>query len=321
MNIILGGAAGFIGSNLAREFVKSGHCVLGLDNLSRGNRTNITDILDSPLFHFAEVDISHEAELHAAMKLFHQTHPIDEVWHLAANSDIPAGVNSASVDLQHTLMTTYALLEVMKKLQLKKLAFASSSAIYGEHPTALHEDMGPLLPISNYGAMKLASEALISAAVESYLERAWIFRFPNVIGVPATHGVILDLIQKLKTNNKELTVLGNGSQQKPYLHVSELIDAMRFITVNAQERLNYFNIGASDDGVTVKQIAEEVAACVAPQTKIVYGTENRGWIGDVPKFSYSIDKLSRLGWQPSLSSKQALQKAVREIAQQELIIA
>ncbi|WP_187790232.1 NAD-dependent epimerase/dehydratase family protein, partial [Salmonella sp. S127_66822] len=116
---------------------------------------------------------------------FYSTDPITEVWHLAANSDIPAGINDAGVDLRDTFMTTFNTLEVMKRLKIKQLAFASTSAVYGDHENVrLHEDIGPLLPISNYGAMKLASEALISAAAEAWLERAWIFRFPNVIGVP-----------------------------------------------------------------------------------------------------------------------------------------
>jgi UDP-glucose 4-epimerase len=161
--------------------------------------------------------------------------------------------------------------------------------------------------------MKLASEAAISAAAEAFVQRAWIFRFPNVVGSRATHGAIYDFAQKLKKNPAELEVLGDGSQAKPYFHVSDLVDAMLFITDNAKERLNYFNIGTADTVTSVRYLAEAVVKRQAPGAKIKYGTGNKGWVGDVPNFSYSIEKLKRLGWSPRLTSDQAADRAVEEI--------
>src|SRR6185295_11043832 len=142
--------------------------------------------------------------------------------------------------------------------RIPKLAFASTSAIYGEHPGLMREDIGPLFPISNYGAMKLASEAAISAALEAFLERAWIFRFPNVVGSRATHGAIFDFVQKLKKNPSRLDVLGDGSQEKPYFHVADLVEAMMFIVDKAAERLNFFNIGTAETVSSVRYMAEAV---------------------------------------------------------------
>ena len=136
------------------------------------------------------------------------------------------------------------------------------------HDAVLEENTGPLFPISNYGAMKLASEALISAAVESYLERAWVFRFPNVIGPRATHGIIFDLLTKLSRNPPDLEVLGDGTQQKPYLHVFELLDAMLLISEKAPNAFNWFNIGPPDEGATVLQIAKR--CCARPHPKRVF---------------------------------------------------
>jgi len=205
----------------------------------------------------------------------------------------------------------------MKKTECKKLYFASSSAVYGVHQQRLHEDLGPLFPISNYGAMKLSSEALISASLELFLDKVSIFRFPNVVGVPATHGVILDFIRRLKENPMQLDVLGNGTQQKTYLHVNELIEAMLFINDNTDNGLNYYNIGAMDDGVFVREIAEQTIKRVAPNALITYQDSERGWVGDVPRFYYSADKLGKLGWKPSSSSFEAVVKAIDEIALQE----
>jgi UDP-glucose 4-epimerase len=239
-------------------------------------------------------------------------HPIDTVWHLAANSDIQAGGRDPDVDLRLTFMTTYNVLKVMQALGIGRILFASSSAIYGEHDGPLREDSGPLFPVSNYGAMKLASEGIISAALEQHLKQTWIFRFPNVVGGRATHGAIFDFIKKLRNNPAELEVLGDGTQQKPYLHVSELIDAMIWSFERSTNRLNYFNIAPATGSSTVRFIAEAVVRAAAPGAKIRYTGGSRGWVGDVPRFSYSTEKLQRLGWTPKMNSDQAVELAVQE---------
>jgi UDP-glucose 4-epimerase len=171
-----------------------------------------------------------------------------------------------------------------------------------------------LLPISNYGATKLASEALLSAAAELFIERLWIFRFPNVVGPRSTHGAILDFITRLTSHASSLTVLGDGLQTKPYLHVSELIAAMRFIVTHATDRRNVFNIGPTGAGTSVAFIAERAVARALPGTPIAYTGGDRGWVGDVPRFRYSTERLTRLGWQAALSSDEAVVRAIDEIA-------
>jgi UDP-glucose 4-epimerase len=320
MSVFITGVAGFIGCNLARFLLNRGQRVAGFDNLCRGQLQNLNSVIGNPDFTFKKIDLADLDSYREALTRLHERSPISVVWHMAANSDIPAGVTDAWVDLRDTFMTTFNTLEVMKHLNIPTLAFASTSAVYGDlQDIKLTEDSGPLFPISNYGAMKLASEAIISAAVESFLERAYIFRFPNVIGTPATHGALLDFVHKLNKTPNHLVVLGDGTQQKPYLHVDELIDAMLYIYEQATERLNYFNIGADDEGVTVKFMAEQVVATVSPGATITYGEGSKGWVGDVPRFFYSIEKLRRLGWKPTLGSAAAVRLAVRQIAAQEAI--
>ena len=283
--------------------------IIVIDKLSLGS----TDYIDTTKVEFHQIDINNIEQVLEVL----QGKKIDEVWHLAANSDIPAGVDDMNVDLDDTFMSTVSTLKIMKAIECKKLYFSSSSAVYGFNENRLHEDIGPLMPISNYGAMKLSSEALISASLESFLDKVCIYRFPNVVGVPATHGVILDFIKKLKKDMSILEVLGNGTQQKTYLHVSELVEAMVFINNNTNNGMNYYNIGSMDDGVFVKQIAEETTKVISPDAKINYQKTDRGWVGDVPRFYYSVDKLKDLGWSPKMSSLEAIQRAVREIASQE----
>ncbi len=303
------GAAGFIGSHLTDRLLQQELSVIGIDNFSRGTRANLQQAFTNPRFRFVEMDLSNISDLRSIFA----GSQVGTVWHMVANSDIAAGVADPTIDLRDTFLTTFNLLLVMREAGLKNLAFASTSAVYGVHPGALKETTGPLFPISNYGAMKLASEAVISAAVESFLEHAWIFRFPNVVGSRATHGIVFDLLMKLKEDCRCLPVLGDGTQQKPYLHVSELIDAMLFVHQHASEPLNCFNIGPDDQGTTVRSIAEMVIRAAALSIPIRFTGGNKGWVGDVPKFYYSIDKIKSLGWRPAFGSSDALERAAAEV--------
>lgn len=317
-SLIIGGA-GFIGSNLATKLLLDGNFVTVIDNFSRGSNKYLLDHIDNNRFNSFNFDMSNRQQCNTAFEKASKISNIDEVWHLAANSDIPAGVSNPDIDLKDTFLTTFEVLLQIKKYGVPELHFASSSAIYGDFgDVKIHETIGPLLPISNYGAMKLASEVQISAACESYLNRANIFRFPNVVGVPATHGVILDFVNKLKNNINELAVLGNGTQKKAYLHVSDLISAMQLIVEkDSLSKVLLVNIGPVDDGVTVKWISEKVVERINSKANIIYGEGSKGWVGDVPKFNYSTDRLKSFGWNPILSSSQAILRAIDEIAIQE----
>jgi UDP-glucose 4-epimerase len=312
MTLLISGGAGFIGPSLIERAAREGHDALVIDNFSRGRREHLhpsTTVIDA--------DLSQPASVERIVRALSGT-KIDQCWHLAANSDIPAGVADAGVDLRDTFLSTFHFLLLAQRLGVRKFFFASSSAVYGDWGSQrISETRGPLLPISNYGAMKLASEAQISAAAESFIEHAGIFRFPNVVGTPATHGVLLDFVRKLKHDQAQLEVLGDGTQQKAYLHVSELVDAMWFASRLQTTRREVLNIGPVDDGVTVRWIAEQVCERVSPRARIVFGQGNKGWVGDVPRFRYDTQRLAALGWRPVMDSKAAIVRAIDEIARQE----
>jgi UDP-glucose 4-epimerase len=312
MNCIVTGAAGFIGSHLVDRLLSFGYRVVGLDNMLLGRLGNLSQARQNPNFVFREMDVNDPARCIDFLKAESGGAEYQTLWHMAANSDIRAGGLNPEVDLTATFLTTFNSLKIMQALGIGQIAFASSSAIYGEHDGVLSEETGPLFPISNYGAMKLASEGIISAALERFAARGWIFRFPNVVGSRSTHGAIFDFLNKLKRNRDELEVLGDGTQEKPYLHVQELIDAMILIFQKAQDRLNYFNIATPDSSTTVRYIAEAVVRAAAPNAKIRYTGGTRGWIGDVPRFVYSIAKVQKLGWSPKLTSNQAIDRAISE---------
>ena len=315
MHHFITGVAGFIGSDLADNLLADGHRVSGMDDFSLGRHEFLGGARASGNFHLVDGDCSSLDNVRDALSVVTAWGGVpDMIWHMAANSDIAAGSMDASIDFNRTLQTTFAVIEAARAAGVQAMAFASSSAVYGERDDLLTEDTGPLLPISNYGAAKLAGEGLVSAAAESFLKNAWIFRFPNVVGPRPTHGVIFNFSWRLSKDPSRLDVLGDGKQEKAYLHVSELVSALRFICERATQKRNVFNIGPEGDGTRVSFIAENTVAAMAPQAHIAYGSADRGWVGDVPRFRYSAQKLAQLGWRPTMSSDAAVLRAITEIA-------
>jgi UDP-glucose 4-epimerase len=307
MNILVTGGAGFIGSHLCDELVNQGHRVSVIDNLILGREKNIAHLFSLPEFKFYKRDILD----HIFLENLFSKNQFDVVFHLAANSDIQKGGKDPTVDYELTFMTTFNILKYIKKYKIKCLVFASTSAIYGETSDLLTEDYGPLQPVSNYGAGKLASEAYISAFSANYNIQTWITRFPNVVGERFTHGIIYDLIRKLKHNPNELEVLGNGEQIKPYMYVKDLVSGILFVWKNTAERMNIYNIGV-DTRTKVKEIAQMIIEEMKLNAKIIYTGGDRGWIGDVPEFRYDLSKIHQLGWKAKYSSNEAVRLAIKK---------
>lgn len=309
MNILVTGGAGFIGSHLMDRLINLGHMVICADKLIMSDR-NIQHLFENERFHFVEMELSDSKKVE---KLFSENH-IDIVYHLAANSDIQKGGEEPDIDFQDTFMTTRTILESMRKHQVKKLFFASTSAVYGDMPNILlNETTGGLMPVSYYGGAKLASEALISSYVSMCGMCAHIFRFPNVIGPRLTHGVIYDFIRKLNKNPKELEILGDGRQCKPYIYVLDLIDAIISLTNEWDEGENIYNLSVNSDGTTVTRIAEIVVEEMGLENVIFrYTGGDRGWRGDVPRFQYDISKVLKTGWRPKYTSEEAVRKSIRD---------
>ena len=230
MKFYVTGGAGFIGSHLVDELVKIGDVVV-VDNLSLGRKEFIQRHIDSGKVKFHEIDLVDLDKVKETMK------GCDVVFHMAANSDIIEGTKSTKVDFDNGTLATYNVLEAMRLNGAKELVFASTSAIYGE-PTVskVEENYGPLLPISLYGASKLACEGLISAFSDNFGIKSWIFRFANIVGSRGTHGAIFDFIHKLKKNNSELEVLGDGTQEKSYLHVLDCVNGMIYGWQNSGDK-------------------------------------------------------------------------------------
>jgi UDP-glucose 4-epimerase len=313
MRILITGGAGFIGSHLVDLMLNKGLEVACVDNLHLGRMENINHQLSNPSFSFHEFDILDFDRLNTLFK----ENNFDIVYHLVANSDIKQSFNDTKLDLNMNFITTYNVLEVMRLNDVKQIVFASTSAIFGETDQEITEDMGPLVPISFYGASKLAAEAYISAYVHNFGFKAWLTRFPNVIGPRATHGILFDLMHKLIKDNKTLEVLGDGTQEKPYLYVTDLIEGIVYVQEHAAEDYNYYNLGSAST-ITVAKIVDTMIEelGLTETTKINYTGGDRGWVGDVPKFEYSLAKVKKLGWEAKLNSEQAIRLTVQKLREE-----
>lgn len=306
MKVLITGGAGFIGSHLDDALIARGHNITVVDNLVLGRKENIGHLIGNPNFRFIEVDLLDMDK----MRVIFSEGKFDMVYHLAANSDIQKGGKDPLVDYNLTFNTTFNVLQLLKEFEIKKFFFASTSAIYGETYDVLNEDYGPLKPVSNYGAGKLASEAFISAFSSTYGIQTWITRFPNVVGERFTHGVIYDFIKKLRYNPEELEVLGNGEQCKPYVYVKDLVEAILYVIDHAEEKYNVYMIG-SDSRTKVKEIATMVIEEMGLKAKIRYTGGDRGWVGDVPEFRYDLTKINKLGWTAPHNSSESVRLAIQ----------
>ncbi|MFH1811574.1 MAG: NAD-dependent epimerase/dehydratase family protein [Pseudomonadota bacterium] len=312
LHIVVTGGAGFIGSHLCDVLLARGHQVLAIDDLSLGSRANLASALAQPGFRLEVLDLCDRGKLAAVFA----ARRFDAVFHLAANSDIRAGMSDPSVDVRRTLDTTLATLEQCARTGVAQFFLASTSAVYGETGAEpIDEDHGPLLPISYYGAAKLAAEAFVSVYHHQSGMRTWVARFPNVVGPRATHGAIFDFLAKLERDPTCLPVLGDGTQCKPYLLVDDLVEAMLVGWQRLDGTHSVFQVGP-DSMTTVATLAQEVVRRVAPGARIVYSGGDRGWPGDVPQFSYDTSRLRAVGWSTPRSSDEAVIVAIDRIARE-----
>jgi len=306
MFAVVTGGAGFIGSHLVDTLVAQGNEVLVIDSLCAGRRECIARHIDNGVARLVQADLLDDGW---------QEHieGADRVFHLAADPDVRQSAIDPEPTMQNNIMATYRVLEAMRKYEVPEIVFTSTSTVYGEAtviPTP--EDYAPLLPVSVYGASKLACEALISSYCYSFGMKAWIYRFANIVGERSGHGVITDFIRKLKENPAELEILGDGKQVKSYLEVHECVAAMLF-ALRTKGTVNIFNIG-SEDWIDVNSIAEIVAEEMhLPNVKFRFTGGERGWVGDVPKMQLSIDRIKGKRWKPQLGSRESVRLAVRDL--------
>ncbi|GGL43440.1 UDP-glucose 4-epimerase [Halarchaeum grantii] len=298
--VVVTGVAGLVGSHLAAR-LRGENRVVGVDDLSKGSREAVPDGVE-----FVEADLLDEDAVADAIP-----EDTDIVFHFAAYTD--TNFDDDRTLFEENQEMTYNVLERMEAVGASKIAFTSSSTVYGEAPMPTPEDYAPLEPISIYGASKLADEGLLSVYGHSYDFRVWTFRFANIVGPRQRGTVIPDFIEKLLDDPETLEILGDGRQQKSYMHVEECVEAIEYVVENADADVNTYNLGTKTT-TSVNRIADVVADVLDVDPAYEYTGGSRGWTGDVPKMRLSIEKLDALGWRPSQSSDEAVRKATEQLA-------
>jgi UDP-glucose 4-epimerase len=313
---LVSGGAGFIGSYLTERLLDEGYRVTVVDNFSSGRKENLQDVLDNPCLEIVEMDLKKEDA-----QLSNIVQECNIIFHFAANPEVKIGETNPKVHLEENVTATFNLLEAIRKAKTPKtIVFASTSTVYGEAsqiPTP--ENYAPLIPISTYGASKLACEAFIASYAHTFNHRALVLRFANVIGRKSDHGVIVDFIKKIKANPRQLGILGDGTQKKSYIHIEDCVNAIMRVTerfLKGNQTVDIYNIGTKNT-ITVKEIAKIVASAMnRPRIALRFtgGVDGgRGWKGDVKTMQLSIDKLLNTGWEPRYNSRQAVELATKEL--------
>jgi UDP-glucose 4-epimerase len=308
--ILITGGAGFIGTNLTDYLLKKypDINIVIYDNFSNNYKYFIKKFFKEISLNKIKIlnyDLLNKKKLLSAMK------KIDLVFHLAANSNISLAIKNPLIDFNGTLITSN-LLECCRVNKVKKIMYTSGSGIYGDNKRVnVENNITNIKPISFYGASKLSCESLMSAYSHIYNMDISVFRMANIIGKYSTHGVIFDLLRKIKKNSSKLIILGNGKQNKSYLHVKDLINAFFYVLKKQKKKYDIFNV-ATDELITVTNISKIVFKIIKKNPKIIYTGGKIGWKGDVSYIKLCNKKIKKLGWKYSLKTSEAVRKTIVE---------
>lgn len=310
MKAFVTGGAGFIGSHLIGRLLKSEGTerVVVYDNFTSGQQSYLQDLTRDGRLSVVEADLKDAGRVGEAMA------GCDTIFHLAANPDIAKAITQPDIDFWEGTYLTQNVLEGMRQTGASRIFYTSGSGVYGEDPAVdFPENHGPCIPISTYGASKMASESLIAANCHMFGLVARVFRFANVVGPRQTHGVGYDFIRRLKSDPTVLRILGDGTQKKSYIHVDDVLEAIFLVAAKTLKPYEVFNV-ATDDYVTVRQIADlavAIAGLEPGEVRYDFTGGDRGWKGDVPVVRFDCSKLKALGWINRRSSAEALTDAMK----------
>jgi UDP-glucose 4-epimerase len=299
------GGAGFIGAHLTNRLLAAGQAVTAYDNFCNGQRWHFGDNVEHPGLRVVDADVRDEARLTEAIA----GHEV--VFHFASNADIARAAVEPDIDFSNGTLLTRCVLEAMRKTGVKRIAFTSGSGVYGEvPPTPIPEDYDRMIPVSTYGAQKLASEALIAAYSFMFDLHGMVFRFANVVGPQQTHGVAYDFLRRLAKEPARLTIFGDGTQSKPYIHIEDVLDAFLLVEGEGRGGYEYHNV-ASLDFLTVREIADIVCERMGlKDVRYDFTGGSRGWKADVPVYRLDTAKIRARGWRNRRNSLEAVTAAV-----------
>ena len=305
------GGAGFIGSHFVKELLdRKKNLVRVVDNLCSGTLGHIDEFMENPAFEFVKIEVQNTEDLIKSME------GIETVIHLASNPDIARAAAEPRIDFIQGTALTESVAEAARVSGIKTILYASGSGVYGDAGHLLLSEDSPINPISTYGASKLAGEALLASYSFMFGLKCLVFRFANVVGPKQTHGVGYDFLRRLKLDSTSLEILGNGEQNKSYIHVTDIVRGVLDLEEEIPSGFDVFNISTTDQ-MTVNEIAKlaEITLGIDPlSVKHVYSGGDRGWKADVPVVKLSAEKISQFGWTPKYNSYEAMSLALESMA-------
>jgi len=302
------GGAGFIGSHFTDRLMADADVerVTLFDNFSSGREWHFDHHRQDPRFAVVRGDVKDLDSLATAMRGH------DIVIHLASNPDIARAAIEPDIDFREGTLLSNNVVEAMRRSGAATILYASGSGVYGDlGEWEAGEDYGPAIPISTYGASKLAGEALISSYCHMFDLTGRVFRFGNVVGPRQTHGVGFDFLRQLLKNPHKLHILGDGTQSKSYVHVRDVVEAVLLGARRSAGRFNVHNV-ATGDYITVTEIAHLAVECLGVdpgRVEFEYSGGNRGWKGDIPIVRLNTDRIRGLGW-TCAGSREALRDSM-----------
>lgn len=304
MRVVVTGGAGFVGSNLVDALLADGHDVVSIDNLSTGYERHLDAAKGSDRFEAVECDLFLEPA-----RVVEVVSGADAIVHLAANADVRFGWDAPRRDLEQNVIVTHNVLEAARRGGVRRVLFSSTGSVYGECDVIPTPEDAPFpVQTSLYGASKAAAEGYLAAYAEAGELRATVFRFVSVLGPRYSHGHVIDFVRQLWNDPSRLTILGDGSQRKSYMHVSDCVAAI-VQELPRDDRFRVLNLGV-DGYCTVTDSAGWIAARLGVDPELEYTGGDRGWIGDNPFIWLDADAARDRGWQPRFGIRDAVESTV-----------
>ena len=306
MKAFITGASGFIGSNLADRLLAEGWEVVGWDNFSTGRERFVESARQNAGFAIHRGSTLDTPAMAAAMR------GCDVVFHLAANADVRFGLEHPERDLEQNTVATFHVLEAMRASGVRRIAFSSTGSVYGESAVIPTPEDAPFpIQTSLYAASKLAGEGMIAAYAEGYGFEATIFRFVSILGPRYTHGHVYDFCKRLRADPHVLPVLGDGSQRKSYLDVSDCVSAILHILGQRADgpKTAIYNLG-TDEYCRVRDSIGWICARLGVQPELQFAGGERGWVGDNPFIFLETKKARASGWTPRYSIREGVERTV-----------
>ena len=303
MKVVVTGGAGFIGSNLTDALVAAGHEVLVVDNFTTGFRRHL-EAAEAAGCKVFECDCYLEPE-----RLPDVVAGADAIVHLAANADVRFGWEHTRRDLEQNVIATHNVLEAARLAGVRRVLFSSTGSVYGECEVVPTPEDAPFpVQTSLYGAAKAAAEGYVAAYAEAGHCSATVFRFVSLLGPRYSHGHVIDFVRQLQADPGHLRILGDGSQRKSYLHVSDCVTAM-IAALGRAPKFEVLNLGL-DEFCTVKDSAAWICGRLGVEPAISYSGGDRGWIGDNPFIYLDIARIRATGWVPKFGIRAAVENTV-----------